>query len=89
MDTNVLKAVSHWLILVTFFGVCKARELTVVDLQHPHWKPWKEQTFLEGAIESSAPKSVYSFAQIFALILALTREPRLTAMLEKGWLGRG
>ena len=67
MDTNVLKAVSHWLILVTFFGVCKARELTVVDLQHPHWKPWKEQTFLEGVRQRAVPQSQYIHLPRFSL----------------------
>ena len=40
-----------------------------------------------GPTPNSAPKSIYSFCQILALILALTHDPREMAMLVNNWWG--
>lgn len=55
----------------------------------------KEYFSVAGETESSAPKSIYSFAQIFLLILGVTLLPllipRATAILANGFLlpGKG
>ena len=46
----------------------------------------KEYFSVAGETESSAPKSIYSFAQIFLLSLGVTLLPRATAILANGFL---
>ena len=45
----------------------------------------KEYFSVAGETESSAPKSIYSFAQIFLLSLGVTLLPRVTAILANGF----
>ena len=46
----------------------------------------KEYFSVAGETESSAPKSMYSLAQIFLLSLGVTLLPRATAILANGFL---
>ena len=46
----------------------------------------KEYFSVAGETESSAPKSIYSFAQIFLLSLEVKLLPRATAILANGFL---
>ena len=46
----------------------------------------KEYFSIAGETESSAPKSVYSFAQIFLLSWGVTLLPKATAILANGFL---
>ena len=48
----------------------------------------RESFSFGGPEANNAPKSIYSFCQILALILALTRDPREMAMLVKRACGR-
>ena len=48
----------------------------------------RESLSFGGPEANNAPKSTYSFCQILALILALTRDPREMAMLVKRASGR-
>ena len=48
----------------------------------------RESLSFGGPEANNAPKSTYSFCQILALILALTRDPREMAMLVKRACGR-
>ena len=48
----------------------------------------RESLLFGGPEANNAPKSTYSFCQILALILALTRVPREMAMLVKRACGR-
>ena len=66
MATKVLKADSHWLKLWTFLEGWKGSRVNwgclgelSVDFKD------KEYFSVAGETESSAPKSIYSFAQIF------------------------
>ena len=45
----------------------------------------KEYFSVAGETESSAPKSIYSFAQIFLLSLEVKLLPRATAILANGF----
>ena len=49
----------------------------------------KEYFSVAGETESSAPKSIYLFAQIFLLSLGVTLLPRATAILANGVLLAG
>ena len=45
----------------------------------------KKYFLVAGETESSAPKSIYSFAKIFLLSLEVTLLPRVTAILANGF----
>ena len=87
MATKVLKADSHWLKLWIFLEGWRGSRVNwgclgelSVDLKD------KEYFSVAGETESSAPKSMYSLAQIFLLSLGVTLLPRATAILANGFL---
>ena len=87
MATKVLKADSHWLKLWIFLEGWRGSRVNWGGLGELSVNlKYKEYLSEAGETESSAPKSMYSLAQIFLLSLGVKLLPRATAILANGVL---